>query len=140
MISKTIGEGKKEKANEYFSMLIYLLIIVALILTIIGIIFIKPIASLLGAKGIILEYCVTYGRSLLIFLIPFVLQNSFQSFIIVAEKPTFGLIITVIAGITNIILDFLFNVYIKNGSIWSSFGNRNKSVNRRNYSICLFHS
>lgn len=115
LVSKTIGEGKKDKANEYFSMLMYLLIIVGFILTIVGIIFIKPISALLGAEGEILNYCVIYGRTLLIALIPFVLQNSFQSFLVVAEKPQMGLIISIAAGITNMVLDFLFIYVFKMG-------------------------
>ena len=115
LIAKTIGEGKKEKANEYFSMLIYLLIIIGLILSIVGIIAIRPISGLLGAKENILEDCITYGRVLLIFLIPFILQNCFQNFLVVAEKPTFGLIISIIAGITNMILDFVFIYVLKMG-------------------------
>lgn len=115
LVSKTIGEGKKEKANEYFSMLIYFLTIAGIILTVIGFIFIKPIASLLGAEGNILNDSVTYGRVLLITLIPFLLQNCFQSFLVVAEKPHMGLIISIIAGITNMILDFIFIYVLKMG-------------------------
>ena len=115
LIAKTIGEGKKEKANEYFSMLIYLLIIIGLILSIVGIIAIRPISGLLGAKENILEDCITYGRVLLIFLVPFILQNCFQNFLVVAEKPTFGLIISIIAGATNMILDFVFIYVLKMG-------------------------
>lgn len=44
LVSKTIGEGKKEKANEYFSMLIYLLIIIGIIFTIIGVFLVRPAA------------------------------------------------------------------------------------------------
>lgn len=105
----------RKKANEYFSMLIYLLIIVALIFTVVGIILVRPVSILLGANETMLESCVTYGKTLLIFLIPFVLQNCFQSFLIVAEKPTFGLIISIIAGITNMVLDFLFMYVLKMG-------------------------
>lgn len=115
LIAKTIGEGKKEKANEYFSMLIYLLIIIGLILSIVGFIAIRPISGLLGARENILEDCITYGRVLLIFLIPFILQNCFQNFLVVAEKPAFGLIISIIAGITNMILDFVFIYVLKMG-------------------------
>lgn len=118
LVSKTIGEGKKEKANEYFSMLNYFLVIVGFILTIVGLIFIKPISKLLGAEGDMLEYCVTYGRVLLVALIPFLLQNSFQSFLIVAEKPQMGLKISIMAGSTNMILDFLFIYVFK----WGVFG------------------
>ena len=111
IVSKTIGEGKKEKANEYFSMLIYLLIIVGIILTILGIAFIRPIAQTLGAEGKMLRDCIIYGTTILIALTAFLLQNAFQSFLVVAEKPTMGLIISVIVGVTNMILDFLF-IYV----------------------------
>ena len=108
LVSKTIGEGNKEKANKYFSMLIYLLIILGAILTLIGVAVIEPVSKLLGADEEMLGECIVYGRTIIIFLVPFVLQNCFQSFVIVAEKPTFGLIIAIISGITNMILDFLF--------------------------------
>lgn len=115
LVAKTIGEGKKDKANEYFSMLIYLLIIIGLIFSIVGITVVRPISKLLGAEGNILEDCITYGQVLLIFLIPFILQNCFQSFLVVAEKPTFGLIISIITGVTNMLLDFLFIYVFKMG-------------------------
>lgn len=107
LISKIIGEGDSKKAKETFSMLIYLLIILGLIISIIGFIFIEPISKALGAEGAILEYCVTYGRVLSIGMVGFILQNAFQSFLIVAEKPKMGLVVSIIAGITNMVLDFL---------------------------------
>lgn len=115
LVSKTIGEGDKEKANRYFSMLIYLLTILGIIFTIVGVILVGPMAKLLGADESMLSECITYGRTLLLFLVPFVLQNAFQSFLIVAEKPTFGLIISIIAGVTNMLLDFLFMKVLKIG-------------------------
>ncbi len=111
IVSKTIGEGDTKKANEYFSMLIYLIIVIGIILTIVGILLVRPISILLGAKGNILEACVTYGRVLLIALTAFLLQNSFQSFLIVAEKPQLGLIISIISGVINMLLDFLL-IYV----------------------------
>ena len=121
LVSKTIEEGKKEKANEYFSMLNYFLVLVGFVLTIIGIIFIRPIAKLLGAECEMLEYCITYGSVLLIALIPFLLQNSFQSFLVVAEKPQMGLKISIMAGITNMVLDFLFIYILKMGIFGAAF-------------------
>ena len=118
LVSKTIGEGQKEKANKYFSMLIYLLMISGIILTVIGIIFIRPIAMSLGAEGTILENCVIYGATLLISLTAFLLQNAFQSFLVVAEKPTMGLIISIIVGVTNMVLDAVFIYFLR----WGVFG------------------
>lgn len=107
LVSITLGEGKKKEANEFFSMLIYVTIGLGLVLTILGIVFTGQIAKFLGAEGEMLKYCVQYGRILLTAMVPFMLQNVFQSFLVTAEKPTFGLVITVIAGITNIFLDYL---------------------------------
>ena len=115
MISKTLGEGDNEKANKYFSMLIYLEIILGIIFTIIGIIFLKPIAILLKATNDMLPDCLTYGKILLIGMTAFILQNSFQSFLVAAEKPGFGLVISIIAGLTNMVLDFLFIYVLKLG-------------------------
>lgn len=111
IVSKTLGEGKKEKANEYFSMLVYLCVVSGVILSIIGIIFTGPIAVLLGAKGSIAKDCVTYGRTVFFMLTGLFLQNAFQSFLVVAEKPKLGLFVTLLAGFTNMFLDFLF-VYV----------------------------
>lgn len=107
IVSKTLGEGENEKANKYFSMFIYLEMTLGFIFTILGLIFLEPVAKALGATEDMMNDCLTYGKILLIGIVPFVLQNSFQSFIVVAEKPKFGLIVTIIAGVTNMILDFL---------------------------------
>lgn len=115
LVSKTIGEGDKKKANEYFSMLVYLLVIIGLVLTIIGIFVIKPASRLLGADDNMIPDCVTYGTTIILFLVPFVLQNCFQSFIIVAGKPTFGLVVSIIMGLTNMFLDLLFMYVFKMG-------------------------
>ena len=111
IVSKTLGEKKLEKASEYFSMLIYLCIVSGVILSAIGIIFIKPLAELLGATGDIANNCIIYGRTVFFMMTGLFLQNAFQSFLVVAEKPKLGLAVTLLAGFTNMFLDFLF-VYV----------------------------
>lgn len=108
LISLTLGMGNKKRANQIFSMLTYLAAAAGLILSAIGILFIEPIAIKMGADEAMLPYCVLYGRILLISLPAFLLQNVFQSFLITAEKPMLGLIVTVAAGLTNMSLDALF--------------------------------
>lgn len=115
IVSKTLGEGKKEKASEYFSMLVYTSIILGVLFTIAGLILLRPIAIAIGAEGEILENCIVYGRILIIATVPFILQYMFQSFFVTAEKPTLGLIVTIAAGVTNIILDWLLVGVFKYG-------------------------
>ena len=117
LVAKTLGEDKKEDANRYFTMLITLVIILGVLLTILGLIVIRPLSSALGASGQMLEDCVTYGRTLVIFNTAFMLQSVFQSLFITAEKPRLGLIMTVIAGLTNMVLDALFIAVFKWGLV-----------------------
>jgi Na+-driven multidrug efflux pump len=84
-------------------------------MALITIIFIRPIAVLLGAEGDMLEYAVRYGRIVLMGMPFFMLQNSFQNFFITAEKPKLGLAVTVAAGVTNMLLDALFIAVFKWG-------------------------
>lgn len=105
IVAKTFGEGEKEKANQYFSLFTYVTFILGLILAIFGIIFIRPIATFLGASGEMLENAVVYARIILLSL-PFnVLQYLFQSFLVTAEKPQIGLAVTISSGVTNMVLD-----------------------------------
>lgn len=115
LISKTLGEGKPEQANRYFSMLIIVTIGVGILLSILGFIWMRPLANLLGASEAIIDDCVLYGRVLIVTNTFFMLQNCFQSFLVTAEKPHIGLAISVIAGINNIILDFVFVYILRTG-------------------------
>lgn len=107
LISKTMGEGDNEKAKHIFSLLIYVSIGCGVVIAVLGIIFIRPVAALLGAEGEMLDNCVLYGRIILAALPAFMLQYEFQSLFVTAEKPQLGLAVTVAAGVTNMVLDAL---------------------------------
>ena len=108
LIAKTLGEGDVNKANRFFSLIVYTVIILGTILGIVGFFVLEPVLYLLGAKGEMVDMCIIYGRILLLVL-PFnLLQFAFQSFFPTAQLPQLGFIFTVIAGLTNIILDALF--------------------------------
>ncbi len=117
IVAMTLGEGKGDKANEYFSMLVYVTIVMGVVLTALGFLCLKPAAVFLGAKGKMLEDCIVYGRIILAFQTAFMLQNVFQSFLITAEKPKLGLMVTIAAGLTNVVLDFLLVGVLKWGLV-----------------------
>ncbi len=108
LIAKTLGEGEKEKANKIFSLIVYVTLILGTIIAALGIIFMCPIASILGAEGEMLEDCVLYGRLILLALPFFMLQLEFQTFFVTAEKPELGLYVTLASGLANMVLDALF--------------------------------
>jgi len=107
IVAKTLGEGDSEKSNSYFSLFIYVAFLLGIIFAILGILFIRPIAILLGAEGDLLGNCIVYARINLAALPFFILQLLFQSFFVAAEKPQLGLRVTILSGITNMVLDAL---------------------------------
>lgn len=108
LISKTMGEGKSEKANRLFSLIVYASAVCGIMLSVLGIIFIRPISVALGAEGQLLKDSITYGYIILIALPAYILQFEFQCLFVTAEKPKLGLYVTIAAGLTNMALDALF--------------------------------
>lgn len=108
LIAMSLGEGKKEKAGQIFSFIVVFSAICGIVLGLLGIIFIRPVAMMLGAEGKLLNDCILYGRIILAALPFYILQFEFQCLFATAGKPKLGLYVTVAAGVTNMALDALF--------------------------------
>lgn len=108
LVAKTLGEGKKEKANQLFSLFVYICTAVSLVFVVVGFLVLRPLMAALGAEGAMLEEAVVYGNILLITMPMWNLQFLFQIFFVTAEKPKLGLYVTLLAGCTNMVLDALF--------------------------------
>ena len=105
IVAKTMGERDNKKANNYFSLFVYVSFILGVLFAVLGIVSVRPIAVLLGAEGELLENAVQYSRIVLAVL-PFnTLMFLFQPFFSTAEKPQLGLVTTISSGVMNIVLD-----------------------------------
>ena len=117
LVSKTMGEGKQEKARQLFSLFVYSTMVCGVVLAVVSFFILRPLAVLIGAEGEMLEQCVLYGQILLLALPFYMLQFEFQSFFVAAEKPQWGLAVTVACGLTNMVLDALFIVVFSWGLV-----------------------
>lgn len=108
VVAKTLGEKKEEKANEYFSMLVYTALILSILLSVIGFFSIEYICKAFGASGHLLKLSGIYGRIMFVSQPAFMMQAIFYNFFVAAEKPSYSLKLSVIAGIVNILFDYLF--------------------------------
>ena len=117
LVSKALGERNEKRANQIFSMMIYLTVICGIFITVIGVLSVEKVAVLLGASDAMINDCVKYGRVLIAFIIPFMLQNVFQSLFAAAGKPKLGLTFTLSAGFANMGLDALFVGVLKMGVV-----------------------
>ena len=107
LVSLHLGLDEKQKAKKYFSLIVYTLIGIGAVLAAVSIFLVPGISKLLGASEEMLPYCVLYLRINMIGVVFFMLQNLFQNFLITAEKPRIGFAITLIAGCTNMLLDWI---------------------------------
>lgn len=108
LVSMKLGEKDADTANRYFSMITIATCVFGTLLSVFGFLFTPQIARILGASEDMMQDCIIYGRINMVFNVPFMLQNLFQSFFITAEKPKIGLYTTIASGVANIILDFVF--------------------------------
>ena len=108
LVSRSLGEGQKKRANEEFSLLVYVAIGLGLVVTVLGIVLMRPVAILLGAEGELIDLCVHYGNIVMSAQTAFMLQTMFQIFFVTAEKPHLSLGFTAAAGVVNMVLDYVF--------------------------------
>ncbi len=110
LVASEMGRDQQDRADQVFTMLIKAALLFGIFLAIIGIIFLPEIAGLIGATQPIMEYGLPYGRTLFIFLPVMIVGYAFQSMLITAEKPQFGLYLSIANMFSNIIFDYLFIV------------------------------
>lgn len=107
VVARTMGEGRRELANRYFSMIVLVVLGLGLVFSVGGALLIEPIARLAGASDLLMDDCVAYGRILLGGSAVFMLQMAFQIFFVTAELPKMGLFFSLAAGCTNIVMDYV---------------------------------
>ena len=115
LVAKTLGERDIPKARRYFTMMMYLMLGTSIFFTVVGIAVLRPVAYIFGATDTMIGDVMTYGTICLIFNTALQAQYTFQSYLIVAEKPKLALGVVVAAGITNMVLDYLFMAVFKMG-------------------------
>lgn len=126
IIARKLGEGKQKEAQKNLSFLIAIEILLGIVIAIAGNLFIEEIVSFLGASPVQAPLSIAYARIIFSFAPAFFLQTAFQTFFVTAGKPTLGLIVTLLAGLTNLVLDYVFmaplNMGIAGASIATGIG------------------
>lgn len=126
IIARNMGEGKPEQAKENFSMILCVGTILGIVGALVGTIWIDPIIRMLGATDALYPYCHDYLYILMLACPMTVLQMLFQTFFVTAGRPYIGLSLTVLGGLSNVVLDYLFiavgNMGVKGAAIATAIG------------------
>ncbi|MCR5747566.1 MAG: hypothetical protein K6G03_07645, partial [Lachnospiraceae bacterium] len=121
-VGSLFGEGKKERAVEIFSMLIEATFILSVVISIIGLLLLKPYLIYQGASGVLLEKAYEYGLIMLAGSVLLALQYVFQLFMITSGDETICFLFTVMAGVVNIALDAFFMMVLHLGVTGAALG------------------
>ena len=108
LVAKKLGEGRQREANENLSFIVLVASIAGAVISAVTWLFLDSIMYALGANEAIFAYCRDYAFPLLFFLPASILQLAFQNLFVANGKPTVGLIVTVIGGLANVVLDYVF--------------------------------
>lgn len=121
LVAKTLGEGDIPKARRYFTMMMYLMLGTSIFFTVVGIAVLRPVAYLFGATEAMIGDVMTYGTICLLFNTALQAQYTFQSYLIVAEKPKLALGVVIAAGVSNMILDYVLMAVLPMGIAGAAF-------------------
>ena len=108
LVARKIGEGKHREAREDFSLLMAVAFVFSVVLSVVCFLFLNPLCRFLGSDDALLHYCREYMIPVLI-SIPFaVFGMVFQLSFITVGKAGLGAFLSVLGGVLNIALDWLF--------------------------------
>lgn len=122
IVARTMGEGRQELANRYFTMIILCVMGLGILLSLLSLLFVEPLARLVGASDLLLDDCLAYGAVIFGGSFVFMLQVSFQTFFVTAELPKTGLFFSLASGVTNMVLDYLFIGVMEMGIVGAAWG------------------
>ncbi|MBQ6491273.1 MAG: polysaccharide biosynthesis C-terminal domain-containing protein [Atopobiaceae bacterium] len=122
IVSRTRGEGNERLAQERFSLIVYAAIALSVVLAVVGLVIQRPLLVAMGASGELLSECITYGTILIIGIPADACQLLFQNLLATAGKPEMGLRNTVLAGITNAVLDAVLVAWLGWGVTGAALG------------------
>lgn len=122
LVGIKLGENKKSEADKLFSFMALVLLIIASILTIIGIIFLEPILRFLGATEALMPYATQYGFVTILMTIPMMFKLYFEYYARVDGNPKLSLFMSSVGLVLNIIFDFIFIVIFDIGILGAAMG------------------
>lgn len=106
--SQKLGEGKKHEACENMTFIVATTLILSVVIAVPAYLFLDQLVALLGADAATAAYCHAYLAPLIFFIPAYLLQIQFQSLFVANGKPGAGLVVTVLGGVANIVLDYIF--------------------------------
>lgn len=108
LVARTLGEGNSRLASQRFTLIVCTAAVLSTVLALLLAIFMTPVLGFLGASPLLYEDCVRYLGVLLPFYPAAALMMVFNAFFIADGKPMQGFLISLVSGVVNATLDYVF--------------------------------
>lgn len=108
VIMRKMGEQNGKEAKEDFTFLILVNVIVGVAMCAVGYLAMEHIFAGMNLSADVEGYCVEYLGHYLVFTVPILLMNNFTLYMIASEKANLSLICSVMGGVLNMVLDYVF--------------------------------
>lgn len=115
IVSIKLGQGRRREAKENLTFLVLVSIAMGVVISLISFIGLEPILYFLGADEAVYGYCYAYAFPLIFFFAANILQLQFQCLYVANGKPHIGLVVTILGGVANIVLDYIFIAWFHMG-------------------------
>jgi len=121
-LSLYLGQKDQEKAEKVLGNAFTMVVVLGLVTTVLGIVFLDPLLIMLGATAEVLPYAREYNLIILIATVPMMVGFGLNNFIRAEGNPKTSMHYMVWSAVVNVVFDFLFIVVFHWGVAGAALG------------------
>lgn len=107
IIAYLLGQKNAQSANKLFSQNLVTLAVIGVTISVLVLAFTEPLARLLGAEEVTLEYTIHYLQGLAPFAVCFMISYNLEVLVKTDGRPRLALVTVCVGCVTNCVLDYL---------------------------------
>ena len=107
IIAYLLGQKNAQSANKLFSQNLVTLVVIGVTISVLVLAFTEPLARLLGAEEVTLEYTIHYLQGLAPFAVCFMISYNLEVLVKTDGRPRLALVTVCVGCVTNCVLDYL---------------------------------
>ena len=107
IIAYLLGQKNAQSANKLFSQNLATLVVIGVTISVLVLAFTEPLARLLGAEEVTLEYTIHYLQGLAPFAVCFMISYNLEVLVKTDGRPRLALVTVCVGCVTNCVLDYL---------------------------------
>ena len=122
IIGERMGQKREQEANEIFTFMTIVLLVLSVAFTAVGILFLKPICIFLGSSERLMEHVVPYAFVIFLGSVPMSFKLFFEYLVRTDGRSYIGMIMSLTGLAFNIVFDYIFVAIFGLGTLGAAWG------------------